>query len=70
MTAPIRRRLTTLEIANNAVGEDDAPVDWGAGYEHLPAMTKGELRRMLRSMHDNGSGKLPISPPRQAHGRN
>ena len=66
MTTPIYRRLNALEIASDTVSDNDEPAVWGPGFDNLPAMTKGELKRMLRTMHDTGSGKLPISPPRQA----
>ncbi len=53
------RRIVALE--NKDDGAFDAtPVDWGRAYAHLPATTKGELRAMLKLMHDSGAGRLPI----------
>jgi len=57
----LHRRLQDLEARNDAA-EDDMPVDWGPGFEHLPPMTQGGLRRMLQAIHDSGAGRLPIAP--------
>ena len=59
MKAPLHRRLQDLEARNDAAG-DALPVDWGPGFEHLPSMTQGGLRRMLQEIHDSGAGRLPI----------
>ena len=56
MSAVIRRRLEALKAA----GDGNAPRVWGVGFEHLPPMTTGEVRRMLRAIQDEGSGRLPI----------
>ena len=59
MKTTLHRRLQDLEARNDAAG-DDMPVDWGPGFEHLPPMTQGGLRRMLQEIHDSGAGRLPI----------
>ena len=59
MKTTLHRRLQDLEARNDAAG-DALPVDWGPGFEHLPSMTQGGLRRMLQEIHDSGAGRLPI----------
>jgi hypothetical protein len=56
---PLNRRLQDLEAKNDTT-DDDMPVDWGPGFERMPPMTKGGLRRMLKAMHESGAGRLPI----------
>ena len=62
----LERRIGPLEAQSGA--DDDEVVEWGPGHEHLPTMTKRELKKMLNDMHDRGSGRLLVRPATMTNG--
>lgn len=65
--ARLEPRIRALETSAETA-DDDAPIDWGAGYEHLPPTTRAGLRAMLQAIHNTGAGRLPIARHANNHG--
>ena len=58
-----RQRLESLEA--KAPSDDSLPINWGPRFQHLPPMTHGQFRKMLKDLHESGAGRLPMAPPRE-----
>ena len=60
-------RILALEKSAETA-DADAPIEWGAGHEHLPPTTNGGLRAILHAFHTTDAGRLPIARHANNHG--